>query len=633
VSGRTAAGTHAGSPVHARFVVVPFRDKANYSATLPQKAAPVAEPADVFVSYSRNDKDRVLDLTGKLRAAGVSVWLDTSGIDGATLWGEQIVNALESAKVLLLMVSESAVRSDNVAKEVVLVSERKGRILPVHLEPTQIPASLKYQLAGIQHVECFDAADSDPGVKAILRSLERIGVSIIPPPPEPGAAAHAVHRGAHTAVAAGASVERGALAVLPFDNISPDPETDYFSNGLTEELIARLSIVSEIELISRWASMQLKDRKQDSRAIGSELGARYIVGGSVRRFQDSMRITVQLVDVATNRQIWGNTYKGKLDDIFDIQEQVAQQIVEALKLKLSFSEKVSLTKRQTVNAQAYDLYLRGQDYLYRLTKRSVDRAIQLFEKAIELDPRYAAAYAGCSSAYGQMYWLFAREEKFRDRAQELSFKALMYDNNLAEAYTAMGLSYFISGKFEEASASSRKAIELDPDDFIAHWTLGRIHFTSGEFEQAHALYGRVIELKPSFLSAYVDLQMTCLRLGRQEEADLLRRQLLERLPNHLLQNPDDARAHIIYAIKLAEVNRKDEAIREGTQATELSPGDPVMLYNVTCLCSQLGEPQRAVETLGQAIAAGYANFAWIKQDPDINSLRERADFKALMAGH
>ncbi len=593
----------------------------------------MADPAEVFVSYSRNDKDRVLELIGRLRAAGVSVWLDTSGIDAATLWGEQIVNALESAKVLLLMVSESAVRSDNVSKEVMLVSERKGRILPVHLEPTQIPTSLKYQLAGIQHVECFNPADSDRGAKAILRSLERIGVSIVPPPPETGAAAPAVHRGAHTAVPAGASVERGALAVLPFDNISPDAETDYFSNGLTEELIARLSIVSEIELISRWASMQLKDRKQDSRAIGSELGARYIVGGSVRRFQDSMRITVQLVDVATNRQIWGNTYKGKLDDIFDIQEQVAQQIVEALKLKLSFSEKLSLTKRQTVNAQAYDLYLRGQDYLYRLTKRSVDRAIQLFEKAIELDPRYAAAYAGCSSAYGQMYWLFAREAKYRDRAQELSFKALMYDNNLAEAYTAMGLSYFISGKLEEASASSRKAIELDPDDFIAHWTLGRIHFTSGEFEQAHALYRRVIELKPSFLSAYADLQMTCLRLGRQDDADLTRSQLLERLPNHLLQNPDDARARVIHAIKLAEIDRKDEALQEGTQALELSPGDPVMLYNITCLYSQLAEPQRAVDTLRQAIAAGYANFAWIRQDPDINSLRERADFQALVAGH
>jgi len=592
----------------------------------------VAAPAEVFVSYSRNDKDRVLELSGKLRAAGVSLWLDTSGIDAATLWGEQIVNALESAKVLLLMLSESAVRSDNVAKEVMLVSERKGHILPVHLEPTPIPSSLKYQLAGIQHVEYFDPAQADESLKAILRALERIGVTVALRQ-EAKPATPAVRPAAHPVAQAGASREHGALAVLPFDNISPDQETDYFSNGLTEELIARLSIVSEIELISRWASMQLKDRKQDIRAIGNELGARYIVGGSVRRFQDSVRITVQLVDVATNRQIWGNTYKGKLDDIFDIQEQVAQQIVEALKLKLTFSEKVSLTKRQTLNAQAYDLYLRGEDYLYRLTKRSVERAIQLFEKAIELDPRYAAAYAGCSGAYGQMYWLFSRDERYREKARELSFKALMYDNNLAEAYTAMGVSYFIWGKFEEAAASARKAIELDPEDFIAHWTLGRIHFANGEYEQAYEMYQRVIKLKPEFLNAYSDLRMTCQRLGREADADRARNEQLGRMPTYLLQNPDDARQRMLYATVLAEVNRRDDAVRECSLAIESSPGDPVMLYNVVCVYSRLGEPQRAIETLRQAIAAGYENFPWLHNDPDLDPLRDHPDFRALVAGH
>ena len=592
----------------------------------------MAAPAEVFVSYSRNDKDRVLELSGKLRAAGVSLWLDTSGIDGATLWGEQIVNALESAKVLLLMLSESAVRSDNVAKEVMLVSERKGHILPVHLEPTPIPSSLKYQLAGIQHVEYFDPAQADESLKAILRALERIGVTVALRQ-EAKPATPAVRPAAHPVAQAGASREHGALAVLPFDNISPDQETDYFSNGLTEELIARLSIVSEIELISRWASMQLKDRKQDIRAIGNELGARYIVGGSVRRFQDSVRITVQLVDVATNRQIWGNTYKGKLDDIFDIQEQVAQQIVEALKLKLTFSERVSLTKRQTLNAQAYDLYLRGEDYLYRLTKRSVERAIQLFEKAIELDPRYAAAYAGCSGAYGQMYWLFSRDERYREKARELSFKALMYDNNLAEAYTAMGVSYFIWGKFEEAAASARKAIELDPEDFIAHWTLGRIHFANGEYEQAYEMYQRVIKLKPEFLNAYSDLRMTCQRLGREADADRARNEQLERMPTYLLQNPDDARQRMLYATVLAEVNRRDDAVRECSLAIESSPGDPVMLYNVVCVYSRLGEPQRAIETLRQAIAAGYENFPWLHNDPDLDPLRDHPDFRALVAGH
>jgi TolB-like protein/Flp pilus assembly protein TadD len=591
----------------------------------------VTQAAEVFVSYSREDESRVFDLAAKLRTAGVSLWIDQGALDGASQWSEQIVNALEGAKVLLLMVTGSAVHSDNVAKEVTLVSERKGHILPVYLEPTVIPSTLRYQLAGIQHIEYSKDDASGAGLKAILRSLERIGVKL-EPPQERKALTPQADPGAGASVRPGGPVEPGALAVMPFDNISPDRETDYFSDGLTEELIARLALVSEIELVSRWSTKQMKERKHDARSIGSELGARYIVGGSVRRFQDSVRITVQLVDVATNRQVWGNTYKGKLDDIFDIQEQVAQQIAEALKLKLSLAEKVSLTKRQTVNAQAYDLYLRGQDYLYRLTKRSVEYAIQLFERAIQLDPRYAAAYAACSSAYGQMYQYFAREEKYRNRAQEMSFKALMYDGNLPEAYTAMGLSYFIWGKLEEASASSRKAIELAPDDFVAHWTLGRIHFTNGEFAQAYDLFRRVIELKPAFISGYADLAMTCDGLGRTSEARAARDQMLERLPNYILQNPDDSRARMFYAVTLAEAGRKDDAIREGGNALEISPDDPMMLYNCACLHARLGEAPRALDLLRQAIARGHLNFGWMRNDPDMASLRDNPEFISLTSG-
>jgi adenylate cyclase len=593
----------------------------------------LTQSADVFISYSREDKDRVLDLVSKLRTAGVSVWIDQSGIDGAALWGEAIVNALESAKVLLLMITESAGRSHNVAKEVMLTSERKGHILPVLLEQIAIPPSLKYPLAGIQHID-YSRGDPDQNLKSVLRSLQTLGVSVAPSPRGVSGTDSRSVKPASTAAPQGAeqAIEPGALAVLPFDNISPDQETDYFSDGLTDELIARLSLVREIELVSRWATMQYKGRVQDIRAVGNELGARYIVGGSVRRFQDSVRITVQLVDVATNRQLWGNTYKGKLDDIFDIQEQVAQQIVEALKLKLSFSEKVSLTKRQTVNAQAYDLYLRGQEHLYRLTKRSSEYAIQLFEKAIELDPRFAAAYAGCSSAYGQMYQQFSRQEKFREKAQELSFKALMYDNNLPEAYRAMGLSYFLWGKLEEATASCKKAIEIDPDDFIAHWTLGRICFTEGKFDQALELFRRVAEIKPGFYAGHIDLAQTLMGLGRTEEAEVAYAQLTQLLPNYLLQNPDDSRARLIYASQLGRMGRKDEALRECAKALELSPGDPVMHYNAACMYASLGETSQTIAALRQAIEAGYANFGWMRNDPDFTSLRENPEFIELMQG-
>ena len=264
----------------------------------------MAEPAEVFVSYARSDKERVLELAGKLRAAGVSLWLDTSGLDAAALWGEQIVNALESAKVLLLMVTESAVESKNVAREVMLVSERNGNILPVHLEPTAIPPSLKYQLAGIQHVESFSRGDSAESLKAIIRALQRLGVRVAPVSAEVKPAVPAQQADARVSGEPSAGAERGALAVLPFDNISPDPETDYFSNGLTEELIARLSMLRDIELVSRSATRQFKHARHDISAIGRELGARYVVGGTVRRFQDSVRITTQLEDVDTNRQVW-----------------------------------------------------------------------------------------------------------------------------------------------------------------------------------------------------------------------------------------------------------------------------------------------------------------------------------------
>ena len=596
----------------------------------------MAQPADVFISYSREDKERVLELAGKLRVAGVNLWIDQGNIDGATLWGEEIVNALDNAKVMLLVVTASAARSHNVAKEVVLFSERKGNILPVHLEQTTIPPGLKYPLAGIQHIEYYNG-DPAENLKTILRSLERAGASIAQPKEAKAAVAAAEPR-AQQQVASQAGhgaeqiMERGALAVLPFDNISSDQETDYFSDGLTEELIARLSLVTEIELISRWASMQYKGRKQDIGTIGSELGARYIVGGSVRRFQDSVRITVQLVDVGSNRQLWGNTYKGKLDDIFDIQEQVAQQIVEALKLKLSFSEKVSLTKRQTVNAQAYDLYLRGQSYLYRLSKKGTEYAIQLFEKAIELDPRYAAAYAGCSCAYGQMYGWFSRGEQYRDKAQEFSFKALMYDNTLPEAYAAMGLSYLIWGKFDEALASVGKAIELDPDDFISRWTLGRVQFSTGKPEEAIANFKRVIEIRPTFYTAYSDLCQTLEGSGRLDEARAVAERIVEMMPNYLLQNPDDARGRMIYAHMLCTTGREELGKSEAQAAIDAGPEDSVMLYNAACLYAKLGETRRAVDTLRQAIDAGVKNFPWMKHDPDLNSLRGDPDFIAMTEG-
>ena len=592
----------------------------------------MAKTADVFISYSREDKESVLSLAAKLREAGVSLWIDQGGIDGAAMWGEEIVNALENAKVLLLMVTEKSVNSHNVVKEVVLASERKEHILPVHLEPTRIPAGLKYPLAGIQHIEYFQG-DPVENLKTIIRSLERIGVTIRPPEPSVPSPLPATHTVSHSMHSNEPEVDLGqAVAVLPFDNLSPDKETDYFSDGLTEELINILSVINEIEVVSRMTSAQYKGSKADARTIGREIGARFIIGGSVRKFQDNLRITARLVDASTNREVWAQTYKGKLDDIFDIQEQVAKQIAEALKLKLSLNEKVALTKRSTDNAQAYDLYLRGKEYLYQLTKKSVEYSIQLFEKAIELDSRYAAAYGVCSTAYALLYTLFRREENLKDISQELGLKALMYDNYSADAYAALAQTYFYRGMNDDAISAGKRAMELDPDNFLAYWLVGRVYFSMGLYEEAEKSLEQSLKMESSFYTTYNDLILTYQALGRKDDASQMISRLLEFLPTYLLKYPDDGRAHIIYSGYLAEVGRLQAARDELMKALTLSPDDPLMLYNSACTYSVLGDIKDAVNALKKAFEAGYKYADWIKRDSSLDPIRNDPEFIELMKG-
>jgi TolB-like protein/Flp pilus assembly protein TadD len=590
----------------------------------------MAQSADVFISYSREDKESVLSLAAKLRNAGVSLWIDQGGIDGAAMWGEEIVTALESAKVLLLMVTEKSVNSHNVVKEVVLASERKGHILPVHLEPTRIPVGLKYPLAGIQHIEYFQG-DPVENLKTIIRSLERIGVTIKPPvaigsPQASPAPSHSMHSNEP-------EVDLGqAVAVIPFDNLSPDQETDYFSDGLTDELINILSVINEIEVVSRMSSAQYKGSKENARTIASAIGARYLAGGSVRKFQNNIRISARLVDAAINREIWAQTYKGNLEDIFDIQEQVAKQIAEALKLKLSLTEKVALTKRSTDNAQAYDLYLRGKEYLYQLTKKSVEYSIQLFEKAIELDTRYAAAYGVCSTAYALLYTLFRREDSLKDTAQELGLKALMYDNYSADAYAALAQTYFYRGMNEEAISAGKRAMELDPDNFLAYWLVGRVYFSMGLYDEAEKSLEQSLSMESNFYTTYNDLILTYQALGRTEDATTMINRLLYFLPTYLLKYPDDGRAHIIYSCYLAESGNTAEAREEVKKALALSPDDPLMLYNSACTYSVLGDIKEAVHALKRAFEAGYKYADWIKRDSTLDPIRNDPEYIELMKG-
>jgi serine/threonine protein kinase/Flp pilus assembly protein TadD len=422
------------------------------------------------------------------------------------------------------------------------------------------------------------------------------------------------------------------IAVLPFKNISPDEESDYFSDGLTEELMINLSRLKDMRVVSRTSSMRYKNTTKDIRSIGRELGARYIMEGGVRRHENNLRISAQLIDVRNDRQIWAETYKGALADVFDIQEKVSKQIVDALSVQLTPTERVVLSRRATLDPRAFDLCLRARDFLYQRTLGKLHIAIELFQKAIQIDPRYAAAYAGLGETYATLYQDFDRNETLLEKSIEACLKALMYDASLSEAYTALGLSYFHRKALVEALEASQKAIDLDPNSFVAYWVLGRIYHCTNRDREAIACYERAVALNPNFYTARKDMSMSYETLGDAEKYNETLQSLLEFYPAYLTEHPDDPRARLYFAVNLAEANRGEEAKREATKALELNPGDPLMLYNAACFYSRLGDKAVAVKSLKEAVDSGFGYYDWIKTDPDLESIRNEPGYLELIEG-
>jgi serine/threonine protein kinase/tetratricopeptide (TPR) repeat protein len=433
-------------------------------------------------------------------------------------------------------------------------------------------------------------------------------------------------------VSSDTSEEKKTIAVLPFENISPDKDADYFADGLAEELITNLSKIKEIKLVARTNTMRYKGTDKDITTLGRELGARYIMQGSVRKFKDDLRVSVQLMDVGQESQLWGENFKGKLEDVFDIQEKVSNEVTAALRVNLSLSEKVGLTKRATVNAEAFDYYLRAREFLYRFTKGAVEIAIEYFQKAISVDTRYASAYAGLSEAYASLYFFFKRNDELLDKAIESGMKALMYDPSLSEAYASLSLAYYNKKAYTDSSTAGLKAIELDPNNSTAYWILGRVYHSTDRDQEAIELFKKVNSLNPDFYTAYADLSACYERLGMMDELHQTVETLMEVYPRYISKHPDDSRAHIFYASALAGAGKEKEAKYECEKALELSPKDSLMYYNVACLNSRLGDKEKSIEYLTNAIDNGYVNYDWLKRDPDLNNIRNEPAFIELMKG-
>lgn len=421
------------------------------------------------------------------------------------------------------------------------------------------------------------------------------------------------------------------LAIIPFQNVGVDDRTDYFSDGLTEEITIRLTKIKNLEVIPRCVTVRYKDSQLDTGLLSSELNARYLLEGTVRKSGDRIKISTELIDAITDSHLWGEIYSGTLEDVFDIQEKLAKRIVNSLSLKLSPVDEVNLASRPTENSEAFDAYLRAREFLFRYTKNHLNNAIELFKLAIELDPKYAKAYAGISEAYGLLFETHDKQEKWLREAKKFSLKALVYDHDLSEAYSALALVYYNENNLNDALASSEKAIKLNNENYFAYWIKGRMYRMMGRDKEAVADFDKVLELNRNFHTAYGDLQMCYESLSDTEGLNKTLARAIEFYPQFLKRNPDDARAHIFYAFTLKRTGDFQKAVEEMDRGLKLSPNDAIILYNAACFYALINEKEKAIESLGMALACGFRNFEYIDHDPDFNQLRKLKSFQTLIS--
>jgi adenylate cyclase len=424
--------------------------------------------------------------------------------------------------------------------------------------------------------------------------------------------------------------DRRSIAVLPFVNMSGELENEYFSDGIAEEILSLLTKLPQLKVSSRTSSFFFKGKEVDLPTLAAKLDVGTVLEGSVRRAGNRVRITAQLIDVASDSNLWAETYDRELRDVFAIQDDIAQSIVDALKVTLSPKERRAIQYVATANVQAYDYYLRGRKYFYAWNRRDSLRAIDMYERAIARDPKYAAAWAGLSDAYVMRHRFLDANLEHVAHAMDASERALQMDPDSAEAHASRGLALYVSKQFKQAERQFETAMMLNPNLLEAYFMYGMICSSLGNFEKAAWLYLRAAEVSPADYLPLVYLCQAYSELGRKDDESKARHHAIELIERALNVNPDDARARYMGAANFAAVGEKAKAIEWANLALRSSEDEPMVFYNAACTFAVLGEHDRAIDLLERAVKLGWGDRAWMANDSDLVSLRDKPRFQALL---
>ena len=564
--------------------------------------------ADIFISYSSKDREQALQLIELLSSAGLSVWIDQAGIDVATSWSGEIVDAIEGCRAFVVLLSPNSIESVNVVKEVSLAAERRKKILPLDLEPVALPRDLAYHLAGIQRAPMTN-------IDAIIRAIGKLGLEATQAP---------------TLKLVKETDGRKSLMILPFEDMSPTGDNGWFADGLAAELISALSHVKSLRVTDQQATKDYKRYQGTLPKYAAEMSIRYFIQGSVRKFGDQIKITSSLLDIETGDHLWQDSMKGTMDDIFDIQEKVAEKVVEGLKVHLGSDEKKKLTERGTENAEAYELYLKGKEYFNRQTKEGFQLAAQLWSEAITLDAGYAQAYSQKANALASLYRVYTRDMGLLDEGLALVREALRIKPDLWSANNPLSQILMLQGKHDEAESAAQNYIRNASDDFMSHFTLGFFYQNTTQDVKAIVSFEESLKRKPDYLPALWNLVLACNHgneSSKQKEYALV---AIPKLERHLKLFPKDENIRVNHAMFLHFADSEEEAKVAARKLGDLKDGRS--LYNTACLQCMLKDYEAGLSTFSKAIDAGYRNIPILKSfledtDEGIGTLKGTPDWE------
>ena len=418
-----------------------------------------------------------------------------------------------------------------------------------------------------------------------------------------------------------------SVAVLYFENQSGAKEDEYFRDGITEDIVTELLKIKQLEIFPRSEMLAFRDKPITALQAGQQLGAAYVLEGSIRRSGSRVRITAQLVEASTRHSVWAERFDRQLEDVFAIQEEIARSIAQALRITLTPQEEKTIARKPTENTEAYDFYLRGRSYTRR---ENIDYGLQMFEKAIQLDPNFALAHAGIAHLCGLIYELREQNQKWIERGLAACDRATALAPELPEVLVAHARISYAQKKYDETALLAKRAIERKPDCEGSWNILGRAYFASGRYEEAAALTERAIEANGDDYNTYVPYCHALDRQGRKKEAEHLRELMIKALRQQLELVPEDVRARILLATQLAYFKEDAESVRHLQTAIALRPGDSSTLYNAACTYGVLGRKTDALETFKKAREAGYSNLNWAAKDSDLDCLRDDPEFQKLV---